>query len=258
MAVVAKRISVRAAFGVVALWMAPVALQAQLQIQLLPATNQAFDQYTHEAEAQMKWQPRLQPQAGEVLIAPAGNRDASTIEIQSGLIHDWMAAALVPGVRAEKVLQVLESYEDYKNIYAPDVTDSRLLSHTGNRWDVALQLRKQKVFSVILNSQSVVEERKLGEGRWSLVSHSTKMAELDDGKELPAGVGRGFLWRINIYWLLEQRPNGAYLEARAISLSRDVPLGLSWAVRPFLSTVPRESLESTMSATVRAAAKLNR
>ena len=68
------------------------------------------------------------------------------------------------------------------------------------------------------------------------------------GRSAPAA---DFLWRLNTYWLIEPRPEGVYLECRAISLSRDIPFGRS-LVEPFLTSVPRESLQSTLDATVRA------
>ena len=66
------------------------------------------------------------------------------------------------------------------------------------------------------------------------------------------GQGHGFLWRLNAYWILEQRTEGVYLECRAISMSRDVPAALRWVVKPMLTSVPRESLQETLEATVRA------
>ena len=66
------------------------------------------------------------------------------------------------------------------------------------------------------------------------------------------GTGHGFLWRLNVYWLIQPRPEGVYLEGRAISLSRDIPFGLSLVVKPFLTSVPRESLQETLEDTIRA------
>jgi hypothetical protein len=85
-----------------------------------------------------------------------------------------------------------------------------------------------------------------------VLSRSIKVAEIDGGQALPVGTGHGYLWRLNAYWLLEQRPQGLYLECRAISMSRDIPLGLAWAIKPMIVTVPRDSLQQTLDATARA------
>jgi hypothetical protein len=57
---------------------------------------------------------------------------------------------------------------------------------------------------------------------------------------------------LNAYWLIEPRPGGVYLECRTISLSRNIPTGLGWIIRPMVSSLPRESLTATLEATVRA------
>jgi len=45
---------------------------------------------------------------------------------------------------------------------------------------------------------------------------------------------------------------GVYLECRTISLSRNIPTGLGWIIRPMVSSLPRESLTATLESTVRA------
>jgi hypothetical protein len=85
-----------------------------------------------------------------------------------------------------------------------------------------------------------------------MTSRSARMAEVDGDRELPAGKGHGFLWNFNAYWLIEQQPEGVYLECRTRSLSRAVPFLLAPVIRPFVSGIPRESLRTTMDATVRA------
>ena len=105
---------------------------------------------------------------------------------------------------------------------------------------------KTKIFTTVLNSEYDVNYHDWGAGRWTMTSLSTKIAEIDDGKELPVGTGQGFLWRLNAYWTLEQRPEGVYMECRAISLSRDIPFGLGGVVGPFVNSVPTESLRMTI------------
>ncbi|MGA7223803.1 MAG: hypothetical protein WBX16_13150, partial [Candidatus Acidiferrales bacterium] len=68
----------------------------------------------------------------------------------------------------------------------------------------------------------------------------------------PEGHDRGFLWRMNTYWRFEEKDGGTYIECQAISLTRDIPTGLGWMVGPFVTSVPKESLNFTLS-TVRAA-----
>ncbi len=44
----------------------------------------------------------------------------------------------------------------------------------------------------------------------------------------------------------ESRPRCVVL---SVSLSRQIPFGLGWVVKPFVTSLPRESLEGTLQAT---------
>ncbi len=226
-------------------------LTAQFQVRLNPKTDQAFDDYRQAAEARFDGRPRfpsgLKP--GQIEIVPA--HDKGFIDVKDGMVHDWIAAIVVPGATVDKTLAVLQNYANYKNIYPGDVTESKLLRRDGDLWHIYLRMTKKKVFTVVLDGEFDVEYRPLGNNRWSLLSRSTRIAELDGNRELPPGTGHGFLWRLNAYWLIEPRPEGVYLECRTISLSRNIPFGRG-LVEPFLTSVPRESLENTMEATLRA------
>lgn len=232
------------ALPILVLILAP-ALPAQLTVRLPASARDAFDMYTKNAEAQMDWSPHLPVKNGSVeVIAWKGN---SPIQVDGGLIHDWVAGILVRGANAGKALSLFQDYDDYKRTFAPNVADSRLMSHDGNHWHAWLRLRRQSGITVVFNTEYDIEYRPLGEQRFAIISHSTKINELGmDGKELPPDGSHGLLWRLNSYWLIEPRPEGLYLECRVISLSRDVPTGIGWIVKPFVSKVPRESLRTTV------------
>ena len=56
----------------------------------------------------------------------------------------------------------------------------------------------------------------------------------------------GFLWRQNTYWSYEEADGGLYLQIESVSLTRSIPHGLGWAVRPYVESIPRESLAFTL------------
>jgi hypothetical protein len=85
------------------------------------------------------------------------------------------------------------------------------------------------------------------------------VAEVEDAgtpreRELPPGKGHGFMWRLNTYWRFLERDGGAYVQCESITLSRDVPFGLGWIIKPFVTEIPMESLAFTLQRT-RAALK---
>jgi hypothetical protein len=66
---------------------------------------------------------------------------------------------------------------------------------------------------------------------------------------LEPDAGYGFLWRLHSYWRFEKRDAGVVVECRAVSLTRDVPFGLGWAIEPIIEKLPKESLINTLEAT---------
>lgn len=223
----------------------PFSLAGQITVHLSPATDQAFDNYVKSAEAGMDWKPHLAVKSKDIEVSPWQGKTPITVE--NGLIHDWIASALIPGATSEKALAIFQDYGEYKRIFGPEVVDSRLLSHQGSRWHTWLHLKRRSVMTVELHTEYDVDYRPLGSERWAILSRSIKINELDgSGKELPAGTGLGFLWRMNTYWLIEPHSDGLYVECRSLCLTRDVPTGLGWIVKPMVSTVPRDTLKSTV------------
>ena len=54
------------------------------------------------------------------------------------------------------------------------------------------------------------------------------------------------MWRLNSYWRFKQEADAVIVECESISVSRGIPIALGWLVKPFVMSVPRESLESTL------------
>jgi hypothetical protein len=227
----------------------PLLLPAQLMTKLSPESAHAFDDYVKTAEAHFDWRDHVPLEKHGVSVIPGGPNPA--IELPDAIIHDWVAAMVVPDATVEQVLAVLQSYGKYKQLYPSQITDSKVYSHHDNQWSIYLKLYKKALLTANLATEYNVEYRWLSEGRWAMLSHSTKIAEEEDGKLLPVGTGHGFLWRLNAYWMLEQRAEGVYVECRAISMSRNVPAGLGWALKPIVAKLPRESLRDTLEATAR-------
>ena len=53
-------------------------------------------------------------------------------KVPSGLIHDWVGAVFIPNVSLNDVQQVVRDYARYKDLYQPNVIDSKVIA-TGRR-----------------------------------------------------------------------------------------------------------------------------
>lgn len=245
-------------------------LRAQFIVKLAPQTLDEFQAYVTRVESAMRerWtgrQPFLwldeNPDArqsvrkGEIVVKASGNQDGNPVT--GGLVHDWMGAMFIPGVRMEQVESIIQDFDRHKKFY-PEVIDSKTLRREGSIVYGHWRLRKKKVLTVELNAELEVHQDSAGPERWYTRSYTVHMNEIADAgtpqeHEMPDGQGHGFLWRLNAYWRLQQQPDGVFAEWHTLSLSRDVPSGLGWIIRPIIRDLPRQSLLDTLKATAQAA-----
>jgi len=236
---------------------------------LTPQAASAFDRYVDRAESQMKAdlqpaqflhsdaRPELQAKlrSGELVIESASTLHGGSEEkIPGGTIQDWLGMVFIPGATLEDIKSVLQDHANYKNFYKPEVIESKELAHQGDEYDIFLRLYEKHVLTVVLNTTYHVRYSLLDPQRMDVTSRSTSIAEVKDPKksyteEQPVGNDTGFLWRLNSYWRFEAADRGVYAECEAISLSRDVPLGLGRLLKGFLESFPKESMLNTLRGT---------
>jgi len=234
---------------------------------LKPQTLGAFDDYIRAAEAGMEQTPHgTSPflwsdinskraelvRGGQVVVQFCAGQ--GPIKVPNGLIHDWIGAAFISATKLKNTLALIQDYDNHKNIYKPEVIASRLISHRGNHFQIYLRLLKKKIMTVVLDTDHDVRYRCIGPTHWTCHSYTTRIAEVENAgspkeKVLPPDTGHGFLWRLYSYWRFQEREGGVYVECRAISLTRDVPLGLGWIIEPIIQKLPKESLINTLEAT---------
>jgi hypothetical protein len=250
--------------------------------QLKRETAQAFDHYVEVSEQRMAselrsgrflWVDDLPPnlkdtdytrlRKGEVVTERLKTLDQGRpVSVPGGLVHHWIGTVFIPGATLVRTLAFLENYDQQYKFYAPQVQQSRLLERDGNHFRVFLRLRMTKVVTVILNTEYDVRYVSLGSDRAASYSYSRRIAEVENaGKpnesEKPVGDDSGFLWRLDSFWRFAQRDGGVYVQLEAISLTRNIPAGLGWLVGPFVTSIPKESLEFTLTRTREALALLS-
>jgi hypothetical protein len=265
-----------AAFVFLALVLAPAASAADLQIK----TSAAFDSYVQRVEARLEKEAKSGPflymdslasdrqkneydrvRHGEIVMEKITHEGDLKAEAPDGLIHHWVGVAFVPNHTLAQVLRVMQDYDHHADIYKPEVVRSKLVSRSGNDFKIYYRLFKKKVIAVQLDTDHAAHFVPLSPTRLYSWSHSTRITEVEDPdtpneREKPVGHDNGFLWRLNSYWRLEQKDGGVYVQCEAVSLTRDIPFGVRWMVTPFVTTIPKESLLSTLTSTRSAVEKL--
>jgi hypothetical protein len=171
-----------------------------------------------------------------------------------GMIHHWVGLVFIPGVTLSNILPVVQDYEHRAELYKPEVTASHLIWHQGNDYKFFLRLYEKRFTTVVFNTEYVAHWGEVEPKKLYSHSISAKIAEVKDpsrpdGEEWPVGQGRGYLWRLNTYWRFEEKDGGVYLQCEALSLTRDIPYGLGWLLRPLVTKVPRDSLNRALGET---------
>jgi hypothetical protein len=195
---------------------------------------------------------------GEVRIRKLEILDnGKSIACPGGMIHHWTGVVFIPGAKLGDVLRVLEDYDKHSVYYAPDVEKSKIESREGDHFRVFLRFRRHKVITVVLNTEHDVQYFHDGVGKAHSRSSAVRIAEVEnpgksDEREKTPGDDGGFMWRMETWWRTEERDGGVYVQSEVASLTRDIPTGLGWMIKPFVTGIPKESLTFTLQATRKA------
>jgi hypothetical protein len=244
-----------------------------LMAQPTPAAVAAFNAYTGRVESRLAGQHRS---AGSFLATTSF--DSGTIRLRKGepvieqltpatgaefsgsLLHHWRGTAFVPGAKAADFERLMQDFKDYPLHFSPQVLQARLVSQRGDRMQGWMRVRQQHVIPVVLDTTYDIAYGRLDTQHGYSISRSTRIAEIygagtNAERALNADDEHGFLWRLNTYWSYEERDGGLYLQIEAISLTRSIPHGLGWAIRPYIESIPRDSLDFTLRSTCNALRK---
>jgi hypothetical protein len=176
------------------------------------------------------------------------------IACPGGMIHHWTGLVFIPSAKVDDVLAVLEDYDRHSVYYAPDVERSKVESREGDHFRVFLRFRRHKVITVVLNTEHDVQYFHDTLGKAHSRSSAVRIAEVEnagksDEREKAPGDDGGFMWRMETWWRMEEREGGVYVQSEVASLTRDIPTGLGWMIKPFVTGIPKESLTFTLEAT---------
>jgi hypothetical protein len=185
-------------------------------------------------------------------------------EMPGAMLHDWRGTAFVRGATAADFERLMKNFDAYPQRFSPQVMQAKILTKQEggdpNHFTVLMRVRQHHVITVVMDTTYDVTFGRLDALHAYSISRSTGISEIGSPgtpKEhaLSGSEEHGFLWRLNTYWSCEQRDGGLYMQIESVSLTRSVPAGLGWLIRPFVESVPRESLEFTLHAVCNALKK---
>jgi hypothetical protein len=228
-----------------------------------PAAIAAFNTYTRTVESRIAQQHR----SPNTFLAPTPPHQPNPIieriptpEIPNAILHHWRGTAFAPGATAADFEHLLRDFNAYPHHFAPQVLTASATPQSPNRTIASMRIRQHHVLTVVLDATYDVTFAQLDPAHGYSISQSTRIAEIDSPNTpaehaLSPANDHGFLYRLNTYWSYEERDGGLYLQIEAISLTRSIPTGLAWAIRPCIESIPRESLAFTLNSATNALRK---
>jgi hypothetical protein len=223
----------------------------------------AFNAYVSGVEARLARQHGLQKdfvviggtqneerlRSGELLVeqlSPSVGAD-----VLGALLHHWRGTAFVPGGKVGDFERMLRDFNAYPQYFSPEVVRAKMVMRGDGHLQAEMRVRQKHVITVVMDTAYDVTFGRLDAQRGYSVSRSVRISEIDAPgtnreRTLSSSEEHGFLWRQNTYWSYEERDGGLYVQIESVSLSRAIPVGLGWALRPYVESVPRESLEFTL------------
>lgn len=195
---------------------------------------------------------------GGVAVRQLNGKNSSTApQINGGMIHDWQGIVFIPGAKLDEVLGLLQDYDHHASYYSPDVERSKIQAHDGDHYRVFMRFRRHKVVTVVLNTEQDIHYFRDSATRAHSRSSAIRIREVADPgtpqeREKSPDNDNGFLWQMETWWRMEERDGGVYVQNEAVTLTRDIPTGFGWLIEPFVTSIPKETLEFTMGATRKA------
>src|SRR5579864_1575220 len=192
---------------------------------------------------------------GEILVEKLETQAPGvSADVPDGMVHHWVGLIFIPGATLARVVPILQDYDHRADLYKPDVAASHLIWHQGNDFKFFLRLYQKRFTTAVFNTEYVAHWGQVDPKRLYSHSISTRIEEVKDsdhpdGEAWPVGQGRGYLWRLNTYWRFEEKDGGVYMQCEALSLTRDIPFGLGWLLRPLVTKIPKESLDRVLGQT---------
>jgi hypothetical protein len=192
----------------------------------------------------------VQVKRGKIEVEPVG---VGAEPVPTGLVHDWIGTAFIPGASVDNIKRLTGAYDHYKEIYGPAVVDSRNLSNSGRNDRFSLRLlQKTSLATCAMEIGYEAHSIRVDDKRWYAISYSTSIREIrnygkPDETELPPDEGNGFLWRLYSITRYQQGDGGVFVELEVMALTRDIPALLRWIVKPLVARMSRNSLAISLT-----------
>ena len=145
---------------------------------LAPETKDAYQKYIASLEPRLQAQNHSQRGFLWMDSDPARLRSVrngnivtekiNSLEVPGGMIQHWIGGEFLPGATLAQVEQVDQDYAAYARIYAPDISNPKVLAHNGDTFVVSYRITKTKVLTAVMDTVHAIQYEPLGPGRLAM------------------------------------------------------------------------------------------
>jgi hypothetical protein len=189
----------------------------------------------------------------EVLVTVRDPQD-----VPQGMIHDLVGVVFVPNANLDQALNVIESYDRYREFFKPLMSKCAVVARDGNQVRVNV-VATQKIFSVVaaVETDQQIQVVRLDPRRAYITSSALRIQEIADyGRPtehpFPENRRPGFVWREVAIERLEERDGGVYIELETVVLSRGIPVEVRWLIKPIVDELSRRLMTEGLNDTRKA------
>ena len=191
--------------------------------------------------------------SGEIVVGPAIGSGSEAVP--SGLIHDWIGSVFIPSASLETLLDLVQNYSRYPEIYRPTVKHGQLIRKDASTDLYRLLIRQKVLFlDVALDGEYRSIYHRLGPCKAYSTTSSQRLQGIinpgtADEKRDEQESGSGLIWRLESILKFEQAEGGVFVQWEAVALSRSVPVFFRGVVNPVVSRISRSALATSLQQT---------
>ena len=214
--------------------------------QLKPETQHAFDCYIQSAEARMDARKTfvladadtalndqlVRGRKVETILANGANPH----KLPGGQLYDWMGTVFIPGVKLDKLIALLQDYDQRAQYFPETISSAKLLCRTGkDHFQYTMRMKEP----AILDVTSDVVWQTVDAHRIRCHSFSSKVSEV--------GKDHGYLRRLYSYWRFYETGQGVYVESETITVSEEFGAATRMLGSLLMGINPEKSLRHSLA-----------
>jgi hypothetical protein len=224
-----------------------------------PEAAAAFDQYAKKVEdgftqrpiSKFLWLDAHPEKKSLVWLSQPLIEPVETKNVGDAILQHWIGAICLTAVEPSRVRDLVLNFADWKYFFKPIVSDSKLVKREDPKFDATVRFSRRQIRPVVLDTTATAKYEEIDPAHASIPIHFTKIEEVRSDE--------GYLYRMNMYWRLEDADGGTWVEIELLTLSRDPGrMNVNRILTGFVQNFPRDLLNVMINDRLRGSFRLGK